>query len=91
MSQIPRGLVARIRRFHRRGPGSIPGVGNGLVFLLRTTVNYLIISAFEIRIYKIEHFNDIQKESNLLKTNIVRFNWVVDFVEVNKGRLNTSL
>ena len=25
--QIPRGLVVRIRRSHRRGPGSIPGVG----------------------------------------------------------------
>ena len=25
---IPRGLVVRIRRSHRRGPGSIPGVGN---------------------------------------------------------------
>ena len=25
--RIPRGLVVRIRRSHRRGPGSIPGVG----------------------------------------------------------------
>ena len=25
--EFPRGLVARIRRSHRRGPGSIPGVG----------------------------------------------------------------
>ena len=24
---LPRGLVVRIRRSHRRGPGSIPGVG----------------------------------------------------------------
>ena len=24
---IPHGLVVRIRRSHRRGPGSIPGVG----------------------------------------------------------------
>ena len=24
---IPRGLVVRIRRSHRRSPGSIPGVG----------------------------------------------------------------
>ena len=24
---VPDGLVARIRRFHRRGPGSIPGQG----------------------------------------------------------------
>ena len=24
---IPHGLVVRIRRFHRRGPGSIPSVG----------------------------------------------------------------
>ena len=28
MSELPGGLVARIRRFHRRGPGSIPGQGN---------------------------------------------------------------
>ena len=27
-AQFPGGLVARIRRFHRRGPGSIPGQGN---------------------------------------------------------------
>ena len=26
-SWLPGGLVARIRRFHRRGPGSIPGQG----------------------------------------------------------------
>ena len=25
--EVPRGLVVRIRRSHRRGPGSIPGVG----------------------------------------------------------------
>ena len=25
--QIPYGLAVRIRRFHRRGPGSTPGVG----------------------------------------------------------------
>lgn len=25
---FPGGLVARIRRFHRRGPGSIPGQGS---------------------------------------------------------------
>ena len=27
ITNIPRGLVVRIRRSHRRGPGSIPGVG----------------------------------------------------------------
>ena len=31
-SVVPHGLVVRIRRSHRRGPGSIPGVGNTLVF-----------------------------------------------------------
>ena len=29
---LPRGLVVRIRRSHRRGPGSIPGVGIVLLF-----------------------------------------------------------
>ena len=29
---LPRGLVVRIRRSHRRGPGSIPGVGIALFF-----------------------------------------------------------
>ena len=29
---LPRGLVVRIRRFHRRGPGSIPGVGKSSFF-----------------------------------------------------------
>ena len=29
---LPRGLVVRIRRSHRRGPGSIPGVGSVLLF-----------------------------------------------------------
>ena len=28
MRHLPDGLVARIRRFHRRGPGSIPGQGS---------------------------------------------------------------
>ena len=28
---VPDGLVARIRRFHRRGPGSIPGQGTKLL------------------------------------------------------------
>ena len=28
VSKFPRGLVVRIRRSHRRGPGSIPGVGS---------------------------------------------------------------
>ena len=31
--QIPYGLVVRIRRSHRRGPGSIPGVGRTLIFI----------------------------------------------------------
>ena len=29
---LPYGLVVRIRRSHRRGPGSIPGVGKALFF-----------------------------------------------------------
>ena len=29
---VPYGQVVRIRRSHRRGPGSIPGVGNGWFF-----------------------------------------------------------
>ena len=29
---LPYGLVVRIRRSHRRGPGSIPGVGSFLFF-----------------------------------------------------------
>ena len=29
---VPHGLVVRIRRFHRRGPGSIPGVGTPPTF-----------------------------------------------------------
>ncbi len=33
ISSIPYGLVVRIRRFHRRGPGSIPGVGRSSVFV----------------------------------------------------------
>ena len=38
VSKFPRGLVVRIRRSHRRGPGSIPGVGKlyiiqGIIFL----------------------------------------------------------
>ena len=32
--QIPYGLVVRIRRSHRRGPGSIPGVGRTNFFCL---------------------------------------------------------
>ena len=33
---LPRGLVVRIRRSHRRGPGSIPGVG--IVSLLENII-----------------------------------------------------
>ena len=29
---LPHGLVVRIRRSHRRGPGSIPGVGMSIQF-----------------------------------------------------------
>ena len=39
---LPRGLVVRIRRSHRRGPGSIPGVG--------------IVSLFELLFLSFEGF-----------------------------------
>ena len=32
LQAIPYGLVVRIRRSHRRGPGSIPGVGRSHIF-----------------------------------------------------------
>ena len=38
-SNIPRGLVARIPRFHRGGPGSIPGVGTLFTFFSLHTAN----------------------------------------------------
>ena len=37
---VPYGLVVRIRRSHRRGPGSIPGVGNGRFFPLYFEVRF---------------------------------------------------
>ena len=40
-SVLPHGLVARIRRSHRRGPGSIPG--GGVLFILHF-YHYLQIS-----------------------------------------------
>ena len=39
-SSIPHGLVARIRRSHRRGPGSIPGVGTVLTCLIVSVVKW---------------------------------------------------
>ena len=33
--RIPYGLVVRIRRFHRRGPCSIPGMGKIFNFYIR--------------------------------------------------------
>ena len=33
MHQLPRGLVVRIRRSHRRGRGSIPRTGTAFFFL----------------------------------------------------------
>ena len=50
-AHIPRGLVVRIRRSHRRGPGSIPGVG--ICFFLftfsipRANRNYKVIATFK--------------------------------------------
>ena len=50
-ANFPRGLVVRIRRSHRRGPGSIPGVG--ISFLLRSfwihiaSRNYTIMAIFQ--------------------------------------------
>ena len=36
MTAVPDGLVVRIRRSHRRGPGSIPGQGTNLLNTLST-------------------------------------------------------
>ena len=43
INSIPRGLVVRIRRSHRRGPGSIPGVGiiSFLYIMDRTIRNFV--------------------------------------------------
>ena len=41
--QIPYGLVVRIRRSHRRGPGSIPGVGRTLIFFFFDFVGPLLL------------------------------------------------
>ena len=41
---VPDGLVARIRRFHRRGPGSIPGQGNQQLSNLRCTKIFQLLS-----------------------------------------------
>ena len=45
---IPYGLVVRIRRSHRRGPGSIPGVGTQTFLFLQIVFCHLI-SALELR------------------------------------------
>ena len=37
---VPYGLVVRIRRSHRRGPGSIPGVGSGRIFPLHFEMRF---------------------------------------------------
>ncbi len=34
--RVPYGLVVRIRRSHRRGPGSIPGVGTAFLFVFHS-------------------------------------------------------
>ena len=36
MTSVPDGLVVRIRRSHRRGPGLIPGQGTSLLNTLST-------------------------------------------------------
>ena len=41
--EIPRGLVVRIRRSHRRGPGSIPGLGWYFTFALKS---YFVFVSF---------------------------------------------
>ena len=50
--QIPYGLVVRIRRSHRRGPGSIPGVGTTIVFSLPYFCLFLFIYLFIYLFYK---------------------------------------
>ena len=42
---LPDGLVVRIRRSHRRGPGSIPGQGTQLMHLLLLIVRGLLVEA----------------------------------------------
>ena len=39
-SSIPHGLVVRIRRSHRRGPGLIPGVGTVRTCLIVSVVQW---------------------------------------------------
>ena len=40
---FPYGLVVRIRRSHRRGPGSIPGVGIYLLLFCSTKMLHLLV------------------------------------------------
>ena len=42
-TRVPRGLVVRIRRSRRRGPGSIPGVGIVYVFFFKFHLRGLAI------------------------------------------------
>ena len=42
--QIPYGLVVRIRRSHRRGPGSIPGVGTTNFFFNFSSPEFFFLS-----------------------------------------------
>ena len=54
---FPGGLVARIRRFHRRGPGSIPGQGKLFssplpgAFLSRSELSFASRSNAEERLH----------------------------------------
>ena len=55
--QIPYGLVVRIRRSHRRGPGSIPGVGTTIFFPLSIRFWYhQVIFAYVFKLFSNYHF-----------------------------------
>ena len=68
---IPCGLVARIRRFHRRGRGSIPRTGDQY-FLIRPThdVTCFLLSSFQLIWYRgylrLDHIKMKEKDAFLL-------------------------
>ena len=62
--RFPGGLVARIRRFHRRGPGSIPGQGKLFsppflgVFLPRSDLSFASRSNAEERLHRVPNASE---------------------------------
>ena len=51
--QLPYGLVVRIRRSHRRGPGSIPGVGR-TIFLLFSILTIIFLGKIVSKLSGVE-------------------------------------